>query len=391
LDRGKSVSSQAALWQVVIVLLAVYIYPAHAQYGASLQGTVTDAQGGVIPGATLTLTDQETSRTLTTQSNSTGTFVFGSLAPSTYRVEATRDGFKKKVIDNVKIVAEQSNALNVALDVGGASETVSVNAETQPLIDTQTGAIASTISQNEIAKLPSFGRDVYQLLQLSPGMFGDASQGSGGGTNPLPTNQGPGGSGATSGVFATENRPQVVSNGGRNDTNNISLDGVGITSVTWGSAAVITPNEDSVKEVKVVSNNYDAEWGRASGAQIQVTSQNGTNDFHGSAFIKVDRPGLNAYQRYDPNNNPQRNTSRFNQIGGSLGGPILHNRLFGFFAYETIRNSSTATGGGWYETPAFDQLAPAGSIASQYLTLPGAGGRGRFRRRSPAARAGYAS
>jgi len=262
LDRGKSVSSQAALWQVVIVLLAVYIYPAHAQYGASLQGTVTDAQGGVIPGATLTLTDQETSRTLTTQSNSTGTFVFGSLAPSTYRVEATRDGFKKKVIDNVKIVAEQSNALNVALEVGGASETVSVNAETQPLIDTQTGAIASTISQNEIAKLPSFGRDVYQLLQLSPGMFGDASQGSGGGTNPLPTNQGPGGSGATSGVFATENRPQVVSNGGRNDTNNISLDGVGITSVTWGSAAVITPNEDSVKEVKVVSNNYDAEWGR---------------------------------------------------------------------------------------------------------------------------------
>jgi len=144
LDRGKSVSSQAALWQVVIVLLAVYIYPAHAQYGASLQGTVTDAQGGVIPGATLTLTDQETSRTLTTQSNSTGTFVFGSLAPSTYRVEATRDGFKKKVIDNVKIVAEQSNALNVALEVGGASETVSVNAETQPLIDTQTGAIAST-------------------------------------------------------------------------------------------------------------------------------------------------------------------------------------------------------------------------------------------------------
>ena len=371
--RGKSASTQAAMWQVAIVLLALYIYPAHAQYGASLQGTVTDAQGGVIPGATLTLTDQETSRTLTTQSNGTGTFVFGSLAPSTYRIEATHDGFKKKVIDNVKIVAEQSNALNVALDVGGASETVSVNAETQPLIDTQTGAIASTISQNEIAKLPSFGRDVYQLVQLSPGMFGDASQGSGGGTNPLPTNQGPGGSGSTAGVFATENRPQVVSNGGRNDTNNISLDGVGITSVTWGSAAVITPNEDSVKEVKVVSNNYDAEYGRASGAQIQVTSQNGTNDFHGSAFIKIDRPGLNAYQKYDPNNNPQRNTSRFNQIGGSLGGPIWHNRLFGFFAYETIRNNSTATGGGWYETPAFDQMSSSGSIANQYLTLKGAG------------------
>ena len=81
LDGGKSVFARAALWQVAIMLLALYIYPAQAQYGASLQGTVTDAQGGVIPGASLTLTDQETSRTLTTQSNSTGTFVFGSLAP----------------------------------------------------------------------------------------------------------------------------------------------------------------------------------------------------------------------------------------------------------------------------------------------------------------------
>jgi hypothetical protein len=263
--------------------------------------------------------------------------------------------------------------LNVALEVGGAAETVTVNAGDLPLIDTATGQVGATISQNEIGKLPSFGRDVFQLLQLTPGMFGDASQGAGGGTHNLPGNSGPGGSGATTGVFATENRPQVFGNGGRNDTNGISIDGVGVTSVTWGSAAIVTPNEDSVKEVKVVSNSYDAEYGRASGAQIHITSQNGTNQYHGSAFWKFDRPGLNAYQRWDPNNNPKRNNSRFNQIGGSVGGPILHDKLFGFFAYETIRSSSTVSGGGWYETTAFDQASNANSIANKYLTLKGAG------------------
>jgi hypothetical protein len=356
-----------------LLLLALLAVPAHAQYGASLQGTVADPTGALIPGATLTLTDTETGRTLTTQSNSTGTFVFSALAPSLYRLEASRDGFKKRVIDNFKIFADQANALNVVLEVGTTAESVTVNAATQPLLDTATGAVGATIDQNEIDKLPSFGRDVFQLVQLAPGMFGDGSRSGGGDTNSLPGNQGDGGSGASTGPFVTENKPQVFGNGGRNDTNSISLDGVSITSVTWGSAAIVTPNEDSIKEMKVVSNGYDAEYGGSSGAQIQIISQNGTNAYHGSAFIKMDRPGLNAYQRWDPNNNPQRNNGRFNDMGGSVGGPILHNKLFGFFAYETVRNTGTATGSGWYETSDFDGASSSGSIANKFLTLKGGG------------------
>jgi hypothetical protein len=353
------------------MLLALCVLPARAQYGASLQGSVTDAQGAMIPGATLTLTDTETGRVLSVESNSTGTYVFSSLAPSLYHLEVSRDGFKKKVIDNFKLLAEQTNNLNVTMEVGGAAETVVVNAEAMPLIDTATGNVGASISQNEIAKLPSFGRDVFQLIQLAPGMFGDGAQGSGGGTSSLPGSNS-GGSGSTDGVFKTENQPQSSAAGGRTDTNSISLDGVAITSVTWGGAAVVTPNEDSIKEFRVVSNSYDAEYGRTSGAQIQVTSQNGTNDIHGSAFFKVDRPGLNAYQRWDPNNNPSRNESRFNQFGGTAGGPILHNKLFGFFAYETIRNSSTTYPGGWYDTASFDGQSSSGSIANKFLTLSGA-------------------
>src|SRR6202011_1033825 len=333
----------------------------------------TDTTGAAIPDAHVTITDMETNRALDATTNSSGTFSINQLPPSTYKVNATHDGFNPKQLDNVRILAEQANALNIQLQAGGATQTVTVDASSTPLIDTQTGQISGTLDQQQISHLPSYGRDVFQLVQLTPGVFGDASQGSGGGTNTLPGNQGPGGSGGSTGIFVTENRPQASANGGRSDQNNITLDGVSINSVTWAGAAVVTPSEDSIKELKVCSNSYDAEFGRTSGAQIQVISQNGTNQFHGTAFFKADRPGLNAFQRFSPHGNPQRNTARFNQFGGTVGGPILLDRLFFFFSYETIRNGSTSTGGGWYDTQAFDALGPAGSISSKFLTIKGAG------------------
>jgi len=127
--------------------------------------------------------------------------------------------------------------------------------------------------------------------------------------------------------------------------------------------------------VKVLSNGYDAESGRFSGAQIQVTSKSGSNDYHGSAFFTAHRPGLSAFQRYNgPGNKTKlRDTSFFDQFGGSVGGPILKNKIFAFFAWETVRSPAAQTNIGtqWAETPAFAALAPSGSIASKYLTFPG--------------------
>ena len=150
----------------------------------------------------------------------------------------------------------------------------------------------------------------------------------------------------------------------------------------WGGTSVVTPSEESVDNVRVVANGYDAESGRFSGAQIQVTSKSGTNSVHGSAFFQVYRPGLNAYQRYNGPGSQlpgpistrglQRDSQRFNQIGGSIGGPIWKDKIFAFFAYETERNNSSVTSTGWYDTKAFEGLAPAGSIASKFLTFPGA-------------------
>src|SRR5207245_688328 len=103
----------------------------------------------------------------------------------------------------------------------------------------------------------------------------------------------------------------------------------------------------------ITANSYDAQFGRTSGAQVQVVSQNGTNNIHGSLFIKVDRPGLNAFQRNFGlgSTATQRATNRFNQFGGSVGGPIIKNHLFAFFSYETLRNSSVSTNNTFAETP----------------------------------------
>ncbi|HEX7728968.1 MAG TPA: carboxypeptidase regulatory-like domain-containing protein [Terracidiphilus sp.] len=356
----------------LVAFAALFSVPAQAQYGASLQGTVTDTTGAVVPGATITLVDKETNRTLNATSNETGFFVFNHLPPSKFTITVTRDGFKKKVFDNVAILSEQANSMTIALEVGAAAETVTVNAAESPVMDTETGSIGASITQNQLAKMPDFGRDPLQLAQLAPGMFGDSSQSAGGGTFSLPGNQGDGSAGNSTGPYMTENKPQVFGNGSRNDTNGITIDGVQVTSVTWGSAAVITPNPDTIKEMKVVTNPYDASLGRFSGAQIQIISQNGTNQFHGTGLFKYDSPGLNAYQRWDPGNNPQRNNAKYNEYGGTVGGPVLKDKLFFFFGYDTIRNSGTSTGGGWYDTGSLDDSSASGTIANKFLTINGA-------------------
>jgi len=367
----------------VVFCAVLFTGMAYAQYRAGIQGSVTDSQGAVVPDATVTLTSQETNVSKQTTSSPSGTYTFNGLAPGAYRLIVEKAGFKKQVLENVRVAAEQMQGVDLQLDVGQVTESVTVT-DVSPIIDTESGQVAGTITSKQVQTLPTFGRDPFQLLQLAPGVFGDNARGAGGsGSSPMPGNAGPGGSSGTSSIFQTENQVQVSANGTRNISNSFQIDGVEVNSLAWGGAAVITPNEESVKEVKIIANNYSAENGRNSGAQVLVVSQNGTNAYHGSLFLKADRPGLNAYQRWNgpASTNPgtpqqrglQRDNDRFNQFGGSVGGPIIHNKLFGFFSYETLRNNSVNTTTAWYETPQVLQLAPAGSIAAKLLTYPGEG------------------
>src|ERR1700675_838234 len=215
-----------------------------AQYRASIQGVVTDPQGAVVSGATVTLTDKQTSRTVTATTDGNGVYNFAALPPNNYTVTAEKGGFKKKTLDNYVPVADQSNALNLELELGEATETVNVSADEIALIETQTATVSGTVTSNQVEHMPSFGRDVFQLIQLAPGIFADGRQGGGGGGAKLAGTQGPGATGGNAGIFQTENGPQALAAGQQYENNGISIDGISTASAAWGGTTIIHPSEN---------------------------------------------------------------------------------------------------------------------------------------------------
>ncbi len=380
-----------SLWPLalILLLLATSAFPAHAQFGASLRGTVTDSKGALVPGATVTLEDKGTGEKRQAISDDNGIYTFNLLPADHFQLTVERAGFKQKEVAEVALIPDQANNLDVQLSVGDVNVTVTVNGSTEPLLNTDTATESATISSDQVQHLPSYSRDPFQLAQLTPGVFGDGSQSGSGGSATTPGNQGPNGPGSGStgagnyGIYKTENGPQLQTNGGQYETNGITIDGISTTSAVWGGTSVITPSEDSVDSVTVVANAYDAESGRFSGGEIQVTSKSGSNDVHGSAFFRVNRPGLNAYQRWNGEGSDisgtaaargvNRDTTRLNNFGGSVGGPIWKNRVFAFFNVEAAPDSSNATGQNWYDTSQFDSLSGLAPVATSILTYKGEG------------------
>jgi hypothetical protein len=360
----------------LIGLLILLVTSGFAQFRGSIRGVVSDSQGAVLPGTSVTLTNTDTNATMTAVSDDNGIYVFNALPNAHYQVSAEHSGFKKKVLEHVQIIPDQPNALNLQMEVGQVQDSVTVSGTTETL-NTETASTSGTIRSSEVKNMPSFGRDVFKLVQLAPGVFGDNSQGSGGGGNNLPGSQGPGATGSGSnqpGIFQTENGPQAVVGGQSYMNNSYNIDGVSTTSAVWGGTTIITPSEESVQDVKVVSNTYDAENGRFSGAQVQVTTKSGTNQVHGSAFFNRHTPGLNAYQRWNGNNGKVlRDDNIYSQYGGSVGAPIWRNKVFGFFAWETLRSPKGQVNHSshWYETSSLASAAASGSIASKYLGFAG--------------------
>jgi len=345
-----------------------------AQFTASIQGTVTDTSGAIVSGATVTVTNNETSRSQQVTASEEGFYRVTGLAPGTYTVTAELPGFRKKVIENVIVNAEAPQGVNIALEAGQVSESVTVTAdEATTQLQTETANVSRAITTAEILRLPQVGRDPYELIRLTPGVFGDGGRSGSGAAVNIPNVAGPGGS--NSSIFQVENQVQISANGQRVSANNFQIDGVSVNSLGWGGAAVVTPNQESVKELRVLSSSYSAEDGRNSGAQIKVVSQNGTNEFHGSALFKYNDPGLNAFNKYDGPTTPrQRVEQRFRQFGGSIGGPILRDRLFFFFSYEGLRNNTSRVRNAFVETPELRQLiinTRPNSLAAQLFQREG--------------------
>jgi hypothetical protein len=351
LHRSRSLSRTALAVFAVLVLSTV----ARAQFNAAVQGTVTDANGAAVPGATVTLTSAETRRAQTATTSDDGFYRFNGLAPGLYTIEVEGSGFAKRTVADVRVNAEDVTGQDVVLTTGGLAESVTVTADAAPALETENANVAKSITTEEVLGKPQFGRDPYELLRLTPGVFGTGSRSGSGNSVGLPNTTGPGGSNTS--IFQVENQVPISANGQRVSANNFEIDGVSVNSLGFGGAAVVTPNQESVKEIRVLSTSYSARDGRNSGAQIQVVSQNGTNVFHGSLFFKYNEPGLNAFNKYGGINNAPRTRveNKFRNFGGSVGGPILKDKLFFFFSYEGLRNRTNNTFNAWIETPQFRQ------------------------------------
>jgi hypothetical protein len=367
------------LFHVELMLSLVFLLaaPALAQYGASLEGTVTDKSGAVVVAAKVTVTNQTTDLTQSVESTSSGLYRVSGLLPGLYTVDVESGGFRKSHVTDVQVDAESVRGLDVALQTGGAKETVTVTGEASG-VQSETASISGAITAKQIEELPQFGRDPFELLRLAPGVFGDSGRNAIGQAQLLPNAAGPGGS--NNSIYQVENQVQATANGQRASGNNFLIDGVDVNSLTWGGASVVTPNQESVAEVKVLSTSYSAEDGRNSGAQVKVISKNGTNQFHGSAFFKYGEPGLNAFNKFNGFVNgfelapPARVSNKSRNYGGSVGGPIVKNKVFFFFSFEGEHNNLSDLGVGYVETPEFRQAliaARPGSVAAQLLSGPG--------------------
>ncbi len=371
------------------LFLSCAVITANAQFRAGVQGTVSDSSGALVPGANVVLKNTETGKTQEATSNDEGFYRITGLAPGKYELTVEKTGYKKSISQNVAVSAEVIQGIDVFLEVGNIEAVVTIAEETAAELQTETANITKGITTTEVRRLPQVGRDPYELIRLTPGIFGDAGRSPNGNSSGLPNSPGPGGS--SNSIFQPENQPQISANGQRISANNFQIDGVSVNSLSHGGAAVVTPNQESVKEIQVSSTTYSAEDGRNSGAQIKVVSQNGTNDFHGSAFIKYDSPKLNAFNKY-PNDFGRGVVERvdrfFRQFGGSIGGPLFlprfgeggpsvysgRDRAFFFLSYEGLRENSTTLTPAYIETPQFRQAiinARPGGIGAAVLGSSG--------------------
>ncbi|HVN92136.1 MAG TPA: TonB-dependent receptor [Terracidiphilus sp.] len=315
--------------------------PTYAQFGASLSGTVSDTSGAVIPNATVTLTNPATGEEKTVVTGDTGFYKFSELPVGNYTVKAAATGFKEQTYSNIAISAELARNLDLKLMIGPAAQSVTVNGEATPILDTSDAGISSTISTEEITRLPTFGRDPYELLRTGVGITGDAARSGSGGAVSLPNNTSQNQS--NYGIFQTENQIQISAAGQRVTSNTYEIDGVTVDSLLHGGSTIVTPSIESVAQISIVASNYDATLGRDVGAHILTVTKAGGNHLHGSAMFQYDEPGLNAYQSYGgPTSTPGvfappiRDDLQQREWAASLGGPFKKDKLFGFASYEGV-------------------------------------------------------
>jgi hypothetical protein len=287
--------------------------PAGAQStGGRIRGTVMDPSGGAVPAATVQLINDATHATREVQSGANGEYIFIEVPVGTYEIDAVSQGFKKYTRKGIILDLNEVISVDIALQIGGSTEVVEVTGA-PPVVDTTSTQLGAVVNERSTTQLPLNKRDPFQLLQLQPGVQSQIG-------NDL--------------FFGSDKAGVVTVNGGRGRSNNYSVNG-GDSNDQFANLPAVQPSPDSIEEFRVLSNTFDAEYGRNSGSVINVVTKSGTNNFHGSAYEFFRNDVLNAHG-FTLNPTPKAPFKQ-NQFGGTFGGPIKKDKTFFFGSYEGRR------------------------------------------------------
>ena len=299
--------------KIVVCLGALALCAAclQAQTTTSLTGIVSDKSGAAVPGALVTATNTGTNQVRTAETNSAGEYRMDFLPVGVYDVDVSAQGFKKSVHKGVVLEINVIARVDAALDVGALTESVDVTSEA-PQVNTANAQVGRTVENSEITTLPIVGRNVYTLLNLTPGV--DSS---------------------SNGIVLGYPQQITMINGGVDGgagSVNYYLDG-GSNMAGLRNTGNVVPNPDAVEEFRVVTNNYSAEYGRFASGVVNIITRSGSNQFHGSLFEFFRNTDLNAYNWLALTASPLHR----NQFGGTFGGPVRKDKTFFFGTYSGLR------------------------------------------------------
>ena len=342
------------IWRQAVVYGIAVLFPwiAVAQFNSSIQGVITDPSQALVAGVRVRVTQNETGVSREATSTAEGLYRVLNIGPGKYTVTAEKEGFRAAKSRDVEVGIDQRARLDFTLELAGMAESIQV-AEKQAMVETEEGRISGRVERLQLSELPLNGRNLFNLIALQPGVMGrglSGSSGGGGGNDP----------------FAGETGPQIYASGGRAESNNFTVDDSSANSASRGGYTNINPNADSVEEIRVVANNFSAVDGRNGGAQVQVITRGGGNQFHGGASNYFQNNTLSARNLFEDN----VPVSRRNQFGYNIGGPIVRNRIFFFHSYEGLRFSGARAQVLSVETPAFRDFVLStrpNSIAAKIL------------------------
>ncbi len=315
------------LAMVVVLLFASANLFAQATASAAIQGTVVDKSGAVITGAEVVITNKDTGASRATKSSDSGNYRFDLLPVGTYNVKISKSGFATRT-QAVELLVGQTVAVDAELQLGASSEIVEVTGQA-PLVDATKTDVGMQITPSEVEHLPLLGRDVANLAYLAPGVR------------------------ATDSYDPTKNRYAVLSIDGQDGRNiNVTVNGVDNKDNTVGGTVMQLPLE-AVQEFSISTQRFSAANGRSEGAAINMITKSGTNNYHGSVFGFFRDQALNAIDTISKEGSGEKPPYTRQFFGGSIGGPIVKDKMFAFFAYERQREHSSKP-----EDPfAFEQLS----------------------------------